>query len=251
MKLENKVVVLTGAASGIGKAMARLFAEHGAKQVLADVDEERLEKIVAELTESGAKAVAAKTDVSEKAQVEAMLQTAVDQFGRIDVLCNNAGIIDNLAPLGETDDDLWDRVQRINVNGPFYAMRAVLPTFLEQGAGVIVNTASAASTYGGRGGASYTASKHALAGLTRSVAWYYGPKGVRCNAVAPGAIKTPMASGGMPNMGGLERMQPYFPTVPPRGEAMEIAQAALYLASDDSSYVNGAILAVDGGWTVF
>ncbi len=130
-------------------------------------------------------------------------------------------------------------------------MRAVLPTFLEQGGGVIVNTASAASSHGGRGGAVYTASKHALAGLTRSVAWYYGPKGVRCNAVAPGSIKTPMASGGMPHMGGLERFQPYFPTMPPRGDAIEIARAALYLASDDSNYVNGAILAVDGGWTVF
>ena len=136
----------------------------------------------------------------------------------------------------------------VNLEGPFFASRAALPAMLEAGGGAIVNTASAAGLAGGRGGAAYTASKHALIGLTRSVAWYYGAQNIRCNAIAPGAIATPMAGRLVPHPGGFERMKDYFSTVPPMGQPDSVADAALFLASDEGRYVNGAVLTVDGGW---
>ena len=251
MRLKDKVAVITGAASGIGRSMARRFADEGAKLVLSDVDERRLDKVMAELESKGAAAKKILTDVSDREQVEAMIQLAVDEFGRLDVLCNNAGVLDNLTPLADTSDELWDKVMGVNSTGPFYATRAALKIMVEQGSGSIVNTSSAAGDHGGRGGASYTVSKHAVIGLTRSVAWFYGPKGIRCNAIAPGAIQTRIQMSVMPTGEGFERYQQYFPTIPPHGKAMEVAEVALFLASDDSSYVNGALIPVDGGWVSY
>ena len=137
------------------------------------------------------------------------------------------------------------------MTGPFQLSRAVLKHMVEQGSGSIVNTTSAAGLNGGRGGCSYTASKHGLVGLTRSIAWFYGPKGIRCNAVAPGAIQTRMASTLVPHMEGFERYQGYFATIPPHGKAIQVADVVAFLASDAAGYVNGAVMPVDGGWSTF
>lgn len=250
MKLENKVCIITGGGSGIGRGMALRFAAEGAKLVIADIDGERVEKVLGGVRQAGAEAVGLVADVSKDADVGRIFEAALT-FGRVDVLCNNAGVMDQFIPIAEVTDDHWNRILGINLNGAFFACRRAIPLMLEQGGGVIVNTASVAGLHGGRGGGAYTASKHALVGLTRSIAWFYGPKGIRCNALCPGSVSTAIGLGGEPNPGGFERMSPYFPTVPRPGKSAEVASAALFLASSESSYVNGATLLVDGGWSVY
>lgn len=240
-RLDGRVAVVTGAASGIGRSIARRLATSGAEVVLVDLDEGRLRKVADELC---AEAVLA--DISTQEGVDAVLSRP-----RVDILINNAGVLDGLTPLAEVDDALWSKVMRVNVDGPFRAMRSVLPQMVERGSGVILNTCSAAALAGGRAGAAYTASKHALLGLTRSVAWYYGKDGVRCNAVAPGAIQTRMHTREMPSTSGMERTAPYFPTIPEHGKAMEVAEVAVFLCSDAARYINGAVLPVDGGWLAY
>lgn len=247
-RLAGKVAVITGAASGIGKAMARRFAAEGAAILAADIDATRLERVVGGLIDRGAAAAGRVADISDSAAAADLIAAALSTHGRLDILCNNAGVLDNLTPLADCSDELLRTVMGVNLEGPFFASRAAIPAMLEAGGGAIVNTASAAGLAGGRGGAAYTASKHALIGLTRSVAWYYGAQNIRCNAIAPGAIATPMAGRLVPHPGGFERMKDYFSTVPPMGQPDSVADAALFLASDEGRYVNGAVLTVDGGW---
>ena len=251
MKLQGKAALITGAASGIGRSIARVYAAEGAQLVLVDRDEARLNKVGAELSGKGAEVKTALIDLLAEDGCAEMVQLCIDSYGQIDILCNNAGVLDNLTPCHDVDDALWSKVMGVNVDAPFRAIRAALPKMLEQEAGSIVNTASAAGEHGGRGGCAYTASKHAVVGLTRSVAWFYGSKGIRCNAIAPGSIQTRMAGTLVPHPEGMAAYQPHFPTIPRFGKAMEVAQAALFLGSDDASYVNGAILPVDGGWVSY
>jgi NAD(P)-dependent dehydrogenase (short-subunit alcohol dehydrogenase family) len=252
MRLENKVAVITGCSSGIGRAMARRFAAEGAKLVAVDIWEDRLNKVVGELSAQGHEVVGVVADVTRDEDIVRMIDTAVERFGGVNILCNNAGVLDKLTPVHDADDDLFNKVMAVNAYGPFAACRRVLPIMLEAGGGSIVNTASAAGQHGGRGGAVYTMSKHAVVGLTRNVAWYYGNQGIRCNAIAPGQIMTRMASGTeAPHQGGFEHYQPYFTQMPTPGKSGQVADVALFLASDESSYVNGAILPADGGWTSF
>jgi NAD(P)-dependent dehydrogenase (short-subunit alcohol dehydrogenase family) len=240
--LEGKVCIVTGAASGIGRAIARKFKAEGAILVLVDLDEKGLAKVAGKLEVEETHVL----NVTDREGVEALFDRE-----RVDVLCNNAGILDGLTPLHEVTDELWDKVQRVNVDAPFYASRAAVKKMVTHGGGTIVNTCSAASLSGGRAGFSYTASKHALLGMTRSIAWYYAEQGIRCNAVAPGAIQTKMHMRGVPNAAGLERYSKYFGTIPPHGKAGQVADAVAFLASDASSYINGECIAVDGGWRAF
>ena len=228
--------------------MARRFAAEGAIVLASDIDEARLERVVNGIVEKGGSATGQICDVSDGAAAASLIAAALSAHGRIDILCNNAGVLDGLTPLADCTDEMWRKVMGVNLDGPFFACRAALPAMVEQGGGVIVNTASAAGVAGGRGGGAYTASKHALVGMTRNVAWFYGPKGIRCKAIAPGAIATPMAGRLMPHPGGFNRMKDYFSTVPPMAKPDAVADTALFLASDESRYVNGAILTVDGGW---
>jgi len=240
MRLEGKRAVVTGAASGIGRSMARRFCAEGATVLAVDLDEARLAKVTEALGCEGLVA-----DVSDDADIARMLDREVD------ILCNNAGILDALTPLAEVDDALWDRVIRVNLTAPMKAMRAVVPAMVERGGGVILNTCSAAALSGGRAGAAYTASKHGLLGLTRSTAWFYGGQGIRCNAIAPGAIQTKMHFRQPPNPAGMERYSAYFSTMPPHGEAAAVADLAVFLVSDEARYVNGEVVSADGGWNAF
>lgn len=253
MRLQGKVAAITGAASGMGRAMAELFAQEGARVVVGDLNAGALEEVVTAIRKAGGEAHAVTVNVARAEEVHAFVDAAVGVYGRLDVLCNNAGIMDNFVPAAEVEDAAWQRVMDVNVSGPMYAIRRALPIMLAQGGGVIINVASVGGLFGGRAGAAYTASKHALIGLTKSVAWSYLPRGIRCVAIAPGGVATNIGSTlTAPNPLGLSRLSPLTPDK--MGVEVlqpgEIARAALLLASDDASGVNGVTLTVDGGWTV-
>ena len=250
MKLQGKVALITGAGSGIGRATATLFAQDGAQVVAADLNPSGLESLAQELKAQGFATLTSVTgDVSKRDEAEKMVETAVKTYGTIDIVVNNAGIMDEFVPLGALDDALWRRVMGVNLDGPMYISRKALETMLPAGKGVIVNVASIGGLFGGRAGVSYTASKHALIGLTRSIAYEYAMKGIRCNTICPGGVATNI-SVTHPDPLGYERLQTTLPSAVRTAEPEELARVALFLASDDSSFVNGDVLVADGGWTV-
>ncbi|GIV76030.1 glucose 1-dehydrogenase [Litorilinea aerophila] len=251
MKLDNRVAIVTGAGSGIGRAMATLFAAEGARVVVADIVAERVDETVAAIRTAGGEATGFVGDVSSPEDVARMIDLASETYGRLDILCNNAGIMDRMAPAADVPLDLWERVLRINLTGPFLACRKAIPLMRAQGGGVILNTASVAGLHGGRAGAAYTASKHGVIGLTRNIAYMYATEGIRCNAICPGGTETAIGLGGEPNEFGLNRMQLGAASMPRTGKPEEIARVALHLVSDDSSFVNGAVVVVDGGWSAY
>jgi NAD(P)-dependent dehydrogenase (short-subunit alcohol dehydrogenase family) len=248
MRFEGKVVVITGAGSGIGRAMAILFAAEGAKLVAGDIDAARLDDLVVAVKSAGGEITTVQGNVAVAADVEQLIDTAPNVYDRLDVLCNNAGIMDRVTPVTELTDELWRRVLGINLDGPMFGCRRALPIMLAQGSGVIVNIASVAGLIGGVAGAAYTTAKHGLVGLTKNIAWQYANKGIRCVAICPGGVETNIGLGGEPNAFGWERMQPLLMSGIRIGKPEEIAQVALFLASDAASYVNGAIIPVEGGW---
>ena len=248
MRLKDKVAVITGAGSGMGKEMAKLFAAEGAKVVAADIVPTGVEQVVAEITAAGGTATAVVANVAKEDDVEAMINTAVNTYGRLDVLVNNAGIMDRATPVADCSDELWNRVMAVNLNGPFYACRLAVPIMQKQGGGSIINTASVAGVRGGAAGVAYTSSKHAVLGLTKNIAGYYAKDGIRCNAICPGAVATAIGIGGEPHQGGLEQLMKVSATSPRVAQAQEIATVALFLASGDASFVNGVALVADGGW---
>jgi NAD(P)-dependent dehydrogenase (short-subunit alcohol dehydrogenase family) len=249
-KLEGKVSLITGAGSGVGRAIAKLFSENGSKVIVVDVVPERVKQVVSEIGTN--KAIGMVHDLSQKFEVEKMVDDALGSQGRIDILCNNAGIMDGVMPVAEVSDELWQRVMNINLNAPFWAIRRVIPKMLERGGGVIINTASVASFFAGKSGTPYAVSKHALIGLTKSTAVFYGDKGIRCNAMVLGAVETAIGLGSATPSGlGLEVMKKGTAALPRLASPTEIANLALFLASEDSSYVNGSSIIIDGGWTAF
>jgi NAD(P)-dependent dehydrogenase (short-subunit alcohol dehydrogenase family) len=251
MRFEQQVALVTGAASGIGRALVQRFVADGAAVVAVDIVEEQLQAFVSELQEQGAKASGCVANVASDSDVERMLTTATSTYGRLDILCNNAGIMDRMMPAAEVPLELWEQVLAINLYGPFLACRRAIPLMLEQGGGSIVNTASEAGLRGGTAGTPYTVSKHGVVGLTRSIAFHYGERGIRCNAVCPGAVATAIGAGrGTPSEAGLARIMPFIQGSAPSRIAHpeELAAAIAFLASNDASYINGAILAVDNGW---
>lgn len=244
--LTNATVVVTGAASGMGAAMATAFAEEGANVVAVDVDEASLTDIVEQLTAAGEEATAVTGDVTDDDDITTIVETAVDTYGTIDVLCNNAGILDDFTPLGETSDELWDAVLGVNLRGPFMLTRAALPHLIEgEDEGVMIATASIAGKVAGGGGAAYTTSKHGIIGLTRHLSNAYGPE-LRANAICPGAVKTGMTQGMEEEMAAMTQETPAQRPADPE----EIARVAVFLASDASSFVHGTAINVDGGMLV-
>jgi NAD(P)-dependent dehydrogenase (short-subunit alcohol dehydrogenase family) len=252
MKLENKVAVVTGAGSGIGKAIAALYAREGARVVVSDINSDEAAEAVEEITFSGGTAISVLADITREEEVQNLIDTAVHKFGTLDILVNNAGIMDNFVPAGAVTDELWDKVFQINVTGAMRTIRKVLPIFTEKGSGVIVNIASAGGLLGSRAGAAYTASKHAVVGLTKNVGFQYAQSGIRCNAIAPGSVNTNIGNTIFtPHSFGMERAMAGMNLSPRTGEPDEIAKVALFLASDDSSFVNGTVITADAGWTAY
>ena len=249
MKLNGKSIVVTGASSGMGKAIVERFAKEGARIIAVARRKERLEELAEQLKDSGGTVIPFVGDVSRQETVEAAIDLAVEKFGRLDVLINNAGIMDDMSPIGDVKNEKIDQVFAVNVYGPMYAMRKAVRVFLDQGdGGNIINVASFGALRTAAG-AVYGASKAALVSLTKNTAYMYMPNGIRCNAIAPGGIATEIsASMGMPNMNGYNRIKNVMATAPAPGSADQIASAALFLASEDSGYVNGDVLLVDGGW---
>lgn len=249
MKLRDKVAVITGAGSGIGRATALLFAAEGAKVVVADYSVEGGKETVKLIKEKGGEAIFVATDVSKVADVQKMIKTAIDKYGRLDILYNNAGIEGPLGPTENVSEADWDRVLSVNLKGVFLGSKYAIPQMLKQGGGVIINTASIAGLVGVANMPAYCASKGGIVLLTKTMALEYVKKNIRVNCICPGAVKTPMLdrfTGSQPEAEKLIRESE------PMGrwsEPEEIAQAALYLASDQSSFVTGTALVVDGGWT--
>ncbi|MBP1964261.1 SDR family oxidoreductase [Paenibacillus aceris] len=252
MRLSGKVAVITGAASGMGKAIAELFAAEGAKVVVSDLHIEAAQTVVSGIKSKGGVAIALAANVVKEEDVQQLIDNTVKEFGTVDILINNAGIMDNFIPAAELTDEHWERVFAINATGPMRTTRKVLPIFTEKNSGVIVNIASAGGLYGSRAGAAYTAAKHAVVGLTKNVGFQYAKLGIRCNAVAPGGVNTNIGTSiNAPNQFGMERATIGMGINPRIGDPEEIAKVALFLASDEASFVNGTVVTADAGWTAY
>ncbi|MDX3428615.1 MULTISPECIES: SDR family NAD(P)-dependent oxidoreductase [unclassified Streptomyces] len=246
---QGRRVIVTGAGSGIGRATALLFAEEGARIVIADVDDAAARAVAEEVQRAGGTAVTVIGDLREQTVVDRVAATAVEEFGGIDVLVNNAGIMDSMSAAADTGDDEWDRVIGINLTAPFRLTRAALPHMLAAGKGAVVFTASEASLRGSAAGAAYTASKHGIAGLTKSLAVMYRDKGIRSNAIAPGGTLTNIRVDADRGAHGPAALAPYMGNVGSPARAEEQAAAIAFLASDAASNINGAVLPVDNGWS--
>ena len=247
---EGRVAVVTGAGSGIGRAVAARLAAEGAAVVGCDVNQAGLEETLGAIREGGNDATVVTADVTRQDQVDRLVDGAVERHGRVDLLANVAGIMDWFLPAHEVDDETWNRVMAVNVNGPMMLCRKVLPGMLERGAGTIVNVASVAGLRGGGAGIAYTTSKHALIGMTRSIAWTYRGDGIRCNAICPGGVQTNIGTTSVPrSQFAFERLGKSLALAEKAADPDEIATLASWLASGEASNVNGAVVTADGGWT--
>jgi NAD(P)-dependent dehydrogenase (short-subunit alcohol dehydrogenase family) len=243
-RLSDKVAIVTGAASGIGLGIAQLFVKEGAKVVFSDVNKSGKDAAAA----AGKNALFIECDVSDVESVRNLFTKTLETFGTIDILINNAGIV-HQKPISETSDEDWNSVININLKGPFLLSREILPTFEKKGKGKIVNMASIAGIIGYENLSAYCASKGGIIAMTRSLALEYAPKNINVNCICPGAIKTGMTKVIEDNELMLKQVLMSIP-VGRMGDPIDIANAALYLASDESDYVTGASIVVDGGWSV-
>jgi NAD(P)-dependent dehydrogenase (short-subunit alcohol dehydrogenase family) len=241
---------VTGAASGMGRAIALRFAREGAQVVVSDLGQGPSEATANEIRAAGGTALAVAGDISSQADVDRLFEATLREFGGLDILVNNAGIMDGFVPVAELGDELWERVLAVNLGGPMRAMRAALPIFGSSG-GCIINVASIGGLQGSRAGAAYTASKHGLIGLSKNVAFQYAKAGVRCNVIAPGGVTTNIMAGQNPHQEGMAHAMAGVQANIRAGEPDEIAGVALFLASDDASLVNGAVIVADAGWTAY
>ena len=251
MRLKGKVAIITGAGSGMGRAAAKLFAAEGAKLAVNDYNSTTLQKTVSAVQAQGGEIIGMQGNVAVQADAESLIDAAFNTFGKIDILCNNAGVNDLYQGIGELTIDVWERVLSINLNGPMFTSRRVVPIMLKQGEGSIINIASAASLGGGPAGVAYTVSKHGMLGLTRSTAWMYANKGIRCNAICPGGVETNIVKSSditKADPAAMERINLYISIMPQIGKAIDIAHLALFLASDESKFINGAVISADAGW---
>ena len=248
-RLSGKVAVVTGGNAGIGEAIARAFAREGALVVITGRRQEELDRVVSDIVKEQGKAFAVAGSVTDEPHVQETVRRTVQQFGRLDILVNNAGIGDFGKRLHEIDDATWAQVLDVNLTGVFRMTRAALPQMLKQGKGAIVNISSIASLVGLPTLPAYAASKGALDAMTRALAIDYAKEGIRCNAVNPGLIDTPMAAPLMSNLEQLDSILSHYP-IRRAGKPEEVANMVLYLASDEAAWVTGGTFPIDGGMTV-
>lgn len=246
MRLEGKVAIITGAGSGIGRATSIKFAQEGAKVVAVDVNVDGINETVKEIEQIGGVARGYKMDVTNRSEIEEVVEKTVKEFGKLDVLVNNAGITKD-STLKKMTEEQWDAVININLKGVFNCGQVAALQMIEQKSGVILNAASVVALYGNFGQTNYAAAKFGVVGMTKTWAKELGRKGIRVNAVAPGFIRTPMTAGMPENvLKGMEESTPLGRL----GEAEEIANAYAFLASEEASYITGTVLSVDGGKTL-
>ncbi|OLO36957.1 short-chain dehydrogenase [Alkalihalophilus pseudofirmus] len=253
MRLKDKVAIITGAGSGQGKAAAKLFAKEGAKVVIAEWNEEQGKQVEEEIKEEGLEAIFIQTDVSDEVKVKSLVDQVMDRYGQIDILFNNAGIGFSskskytMASLLKTPFDDWNKVLNINLNSVYLMSKYVLPVMIDQNRGSIINNSSLNGILGVKGADAYSAAKGGVVALTRVMAVDYGKHNVRVNCICPGAIDTPMIAEVLQN----KDIANNYASGPLRrvGQPEEIAYAALFLGSDESSYITGLIMPVDGGWS--
>jgi NAD(P)-dependent dehydrogenase (short-subunit alcohol dehydrogenase family) len=252
ISFENKVALVTGAASGLGLATAKAFAAAGAAVMLADRNEKEVRAAAKELSDKSYKTLGVTCDVSDDAQVEAMVKKTVAEFGRLDVAYNNAGIQNVLAETADSPREDYDRVMGVNLRGVWSCMKFELRVMREQGSGAIVNCSSLGGLIGGNQRGTYHAAKHGVIGLTKSAALEYATRGIRVNDVCPGLIRTPM-SDKMETEGqgdALRAMVEHFVPMKREGRPEEIANTVLFLCSDAASYITGQSISVDGGYVM-
>ncbi len=242
-RFAGRTAIVTGAGSGIGRATALRLAREGAKVVASDISADRLAELVSENPDLDLVTVTG--DISTESAVQELVAAA---GGRVDALANVAGIMDAFLPPAEVDDATWDRVLGVNLTAVMRTSRAVIPLMIEAGGGAIVNVSSEAGLRASAAGVAYTASKHAVNGLTKSIAVFYKGKGIRANAVAPGAVATNIEAP-FKSAYAAEALGPYFATIPPMANADQLAAAITWLLSDDASNVNGVVMPCDGGWS--
>ncbi|HEX2172354.1 MAG TPA: SDR family NAD(P)-dependent oxidoreductase [Dehalococcoidia bacterium] len=249
MRLQEKVAVITGSGGGQGRAAARLFAAEGAQVVVTDVNESGIRETIAEIQGTGGTALAVPADVSDEESVRDLMQEAIRQFGRIDILYNNAGIAPFDDQRFETMDvAVWDRIHNVNLRGLFFCCKHAIPSMIDQNAGSIINTASIAGLIGIGGQLAYSAAKAGVIGLTKATATTYGRHNIRCNAICPGAVETPMTAH-LLEQERIRQAQVRLHAIRRLGTPEDIANLALYLAGDESSWMTGAVIPIDGGWT--
>ncbi len=253
MRLKDKVCIVTGASSGMGRSIALLFAQEGAKVIALARRKERLEEIAKEAEGMAGSILPYAGDLMKDEDIKGVVATALDTYGKVDVLVNNAGVMDNMIPAHEVTDEHWDWIIGMNLTSLMKLSRQVLEPMLEKESGVIINVASVGGLMGCRAGAAYAASKFGVIGYTKNVGFMYAQKGIRCNAICPGAVETEIGVDGMSKASefGSSRAMLGMGANPRIGKPEEIATAALFLASDDSSFVNGTTLTADAGWTAY
>lgn len=245
--LENKVALVTGAGSGIGRAIAVAYAQEGAAVMVSDINEKGGNETVELITKAGGKATFFKADSSIASDNEALVNATLAQFGKLDIACNNAGIGGEANPTGDYSLESWKKVVDINLNGVFYGCKYQLKAMEKNGSGAIVNIASVHGTVAAPMSSAYTATKHAVVGLTKNIAAEYGSKNIRCNAVGPGYIKTPLLENNLsPEVMEVLKSKHVLGRL---GESEEVAKLVLFLSSDQASFVTGAYMLVDGGYT--
>lgn len=243
MKLQDRVAIVFGGTSGLGEATAKAFANEGAKIVVIGRDEEEGNRIVKDIKDSNQDAIFVKADVTQKNDIQAVVDKALTTYGQIDILYNGAGIHDAYDNAVELEEEFYDKLMAINVKAPYLASKMVIPHFIKQGGGAIINVGSQATQMAGPGGSAYVTSKHAILGFSKQLAFDFGSQGIKVNTLSPGFIKTPMTEGIEDDR--LERIPAQR-----AGKPEEIAALAVFLASDDSNYMQGANVLMDGGWVL-
>lgn len=245
-KLDGKVCIITGATSGMGRDSAKLFAAEGAKVVVTGRSEERAKEVVDEIKAAGGDAIYVIVDMANLSEIHKVFDAAMEKYGTVDVLFNNHGML-SLSPFMQLTPEEWTKVLNVNVSSTLFLSQLVVPVMKKKGKGVIINTCSVASFGAHNAFAPYVASKHAISGLTKSMAWELGPE-IRCNGIAPGLVHTPMVD----SIGGPAALQHMIDSCPVKrcGKPDDIARLALFLATDESSFIDGQIIKADGGYEV-